>query len=336
MTQARQARRGSRRPGPPIDAPAASQPADEAHEPAEDRRAATCDDEGPVRRIERRRDRLTERRPAAVGKIESEQDAMTHADDGRDAEARSRVARRRRQARGGGPSRRGRGRGRSRGPPQPIDPKSHSPRKSTSPIVSSRSGDEEEAEGDGGQRHHPLDLVEDLARLGLGQVDMGSDEALAGPNVAPSCSRIPGGWPLDPAETPSLPTGSPRSGRPAPFVGSSGCTLPPVLVRPDSSSAGYSRSPAKPARGGVSAGTLRGMRTLTTAEILSIGSELTVGETRDTNAGDLARALTDRGVVVVRITAMPDDLAAVRDAFLAALAAGRPRRLDGRPRTHAR
>ncbi|HEV2005992.1 MAG TPA: molybdopterin-binding protein [Candidatus Limnocylindrales bacterium] len=62
------------------------------------------------------------------------------------------------------------------------------------------------------------------------------------------------------------------------------------------------------------------MRTLTTAEILSIGSELTVGETRDTNAGDLARALTERGVVVVRITALPDDQGAVRDAFLAALA----------------
>jgi nicotinamide-nucleotide amidase len=61
------------------------------------------------------------------------------------------------------------------------------------------------------------------------------------------------------------------------------------------------------------------MRTLTTAEILSIGTELTVGETRDTNAGDLARALTERGVVVVRITALPDDLAAVRDAFLAGL-----------------
>jgi nicotinamide-nucleotide amidase len=62
------------------------------------------------------------------------------------------------------------------------------------------------------------------------------------------------------------------------------------------------------------------MRSLTTAEILSIGSELTVGETRDTNAGDLARALTERGVEVVRMTALPDDLATVRDAFLAGLA----------------
>jgi len=61
------------------------------------------------------------------------------------------------------------------------------------------------------------------------------------------------------------------------------------------------------------------MRPVHTAELLSIGSELTVGETRDTNAGELARALTDRGVEVVRMTALPDDLPAVRGAFEAAL-----------------
>jgi nicotinamide-nucleotide amidase len=61
------------------------------------------------------------------------------------------------------------------------------------------------------------------------------------------------------------------------------------------------------------------MEPLRTAELLSIGTELTVGETRDTNAGDLARELTDRGVVVGRITALPDDLAAVTEAFAIAL-----------------
>jgi nicotinamide-nucleotide amidase len=61
------------------------------------------------------------------------------------------------------------------------------------------------------------------------------------------------------------------------------------------------------------------MQPLRTAELLSIGTELTVGETRDTNAGDLARELTDRGVVVGRITALPDDLAAVSGAFRDAL-----------------
>lgn len=61
------------------------------------------------------------------------------------------------------------------------------------------------------------------------------------------------------------------------------------------------------------------MDPLRTAELLSIGTELTVGETRDTNAGDLARDLTQRGVVVGRISALPDDLAAVTAGFEEAL-----------------
>lgn len=61
------------------------------------------------------------------------------------------------------------------------------------------------------------------------------------------------------------------------------------------------------------------MTPLLTAELVSIGTELTVGETRDTNAGDLARELTARGVIVGRISALPDDLEAVTDAFRAAL-----------------
>ena len=61
-------------------------------------------------------------------------------------------------------------------------------------------------------------------------------------------------------------------------------------------------------------------RRLMRAEILSIGSELLAGETRDTNAGELARALTGRGVRVDRIQALPDDLPAVAGGFRAALA----------------
>jgi competence/damage-inducible protein CinA-like protein len=56
-------------------------------------------------------------------------------------------------------------------------------------------------------------------------------------------------------------------------------------------------------------------RRLLTAELLSIGTELTVGETRDTNAGELARSLTDRGVRVTRLTAVPDDLEVVTGVF---------------------
>ncbi len=60
-------------------------------------------------------------------------------------------------------------------------------------------------------------------------------------------------------------------------------------------------------------------RRLLIAELLSIGTELTVGETRDTNAGELAHALTDRGVRVTRLTALPDDLGDVAAAFRSGL-----------------
>jgi nicotinamide-nucleotide amidase len=57
------------------------------------------------------------------------------------------------------------------------------------------------------------------------------------------------------------------------------------------------------------------LRPLRTAALLSVGSELLVGETRDTNSGDLARELAGRGVEVVRTTALPDRLKVVADAF---------------------
>src|SRR5947209_859043 len=60
-------------------------------------------------------------------------------------------------------------------------------------------------------------------------------------------------------------------------------------------------------------------RTIVAAELLSIGSELTTGETRDTNAGELARALSGRGVTVLRIQALPDELETVSAAFAGAL-----------------
>ncbi|MCU0506182.1 MAG: molybdopterin-binding protein [Chloroflexi bacterium] len=62
-------------------------------------------------------------------------------------------------------------------------------------------------------------------------------------------------------------------------------------------------------------------RPLRSAELLAVGSELTNGETRDTNGGELAAALAAEGVSVRRISALPDDLAAVTAAFRGALAA---------------
>jgi nicotinamide-nucleotide amidase len=60
-------------------------------------------------------------------------------------------------------------------------------------------------------------------------------------------------------------------------------------------------------------------RPILTVGLLSVGSELTVGDTKDTNAPELAHELTARGVRVTGIHALPDDLATVRGAFGAAL-----------------
>jgi nicotinamide-nucleotide amidase len=60
-------------------------------------------------------------------------------------------------------------------------------------------------------------------------------------------------------------------------------------------------------------------RPVLSAELLSIGSELTAGETRDTNAGELARHLTTSGVRIARLQGLPDDLEVVTDAIRAAL-----------------
>src|SRR4051795_4558982 len=56
------------------------------------------------------------------------------------------------------------------------------------------------------------------------------------------------------------------------------------------------------------------------AELLAVGTELVVGETRDTNSGDLARWLTELGVEVARSSALPDRLDVVTSAIRDALA----------------
>ena len=62
-------------------------------------------------------------------------------------------------------------------------------------------------------------------------------------------------------------------------------------------------------------------RPIRTAILLAVGSELTVGETRDTNSGDLARTLSREGVDVLWVTAIPDRLPTVVAALRGALAA---------------
>src|SRR5450755_1744476 len=60
-------------------------------------------------------------------------------------------------------------------------------------------------------------------------------------------------------------------------------------------------------------------RSLRSAEILAVGAELTVGETRDTNSGEIARSLTEAGVAIARIDVLPDRLRVVAGTFRAAL-----------------
>jgi nicotinamide-nucleotide amidase len=60
-------------------------------------------------------------------------------------------------------------------------------------------------------------------------------------------------------------------------------------------------------------------RSLLTAELLAVGTELTVGETTDTNSGELARSLVAHGAAVARIANLPDDLEVVVDALRVAL-----------------
>ncbi len=62
-------------------------------------------------------------------------------------------------------------------------------------------------------------------------------------------------------------------------------------------------------------------RVLGTAELLAVGSELTNGETRETNGGELARSLSLHGVGVRGVLALPDNLALVTSAIGEALAA---------------
>jgi nicotinamide-nucleotide amidase len=65
----------------------------------------------------------------------------------------------------------------------------------------------------------------------------------------------------------------------------------------------------------------RPTRPLHTAILLAVGSEITAGETRDTNSGDLARSLAESGVDVAWITALPDRLDTVSTALSDALSA---------------
>ncbi len=54
-------------------------------------------------------------------------------------------------------------------------------------------------------------------------------------------------------------------------------------------------------------------------ELVTIGNELLLGLTLDTNAAEFATALTEAGVRLVRTTTVADDGSAIRDAVIGAL-----------------
>jgi nicotinamide-nucleotide amidase len=62
-------------------------------------------------------------------------------------------------------------------------------------------------------------------------------------------------------------------------------------------------------------------RPIHAAVLLAVGSELTTGETRDTNSGDIARWLGEMGVEVLWVSSLPDRLETVTRALRDALAA---------------
>lgn len=58
---------------------------------------------------------------------------------------------------------------------------------------------------------------------------------------------------------------------------------------------------------------------MTSIELLTIGTELLLGLTVDTNSAEIGRALSSAGLTVVRRTSVSDDAAAIRDGASAAL-----------------
>lgn len=60
-------------------------------------------------------------------------------------------------------------------------------------------------------------------------------------------------------------------------------------------------------------------RPIVTAELLAVGTELTVGETTDTNSGEIARSLVAHGVSITRVSDLPDHQPTLVEAMGAAL-----------------
>ena len=163
------------------------------------------------------------------------------------------------------------------------------------------------------ERRDPADLAGDRTGLGLGQFDVGHDEGdrriASRADLVAQAGRRPLRRPAGGAAAipPGGGAGAAAARRPAAGSaggGRSGSRAGRVRIVQGSAPGRFGRGgsgsmiaapPSRPPcrrRTRYAATTMPAFerRRLLTAELLSIGTELTVGETRDTNAGELARA----------------------------------------------
>jgi nicotinamide-nucleotide amidase len=159
---------------------------------------------------------------------------------------------------------------------------------------------------------------------GVGASAGGDDSGLdAAPAAASPPSAGAGGSVRSVGSVPASPSGSSGSGGVG--IGSSRGSAPSVRtvgppMIPATTLFGITRyRPGHYSRPMATGPTDPAAHPIRTAELLSIGTELTVGDTRDTNAGELARSLTAHGVEVLRMTALPDREDTVRAAFAGGL-----------------
>ena len=301
----------------------------QAREQADDRECTESHGDGGDQRthagLDRTEDVVAEASPGLVREVESKHDANDHRQDKAEAERSGKLAP---ACAEGSQNRRSRDRDRqlkaeqdapTKRPEEPVAHEEHGADRHED------ADEEEHPENDPGGEGEPRDLRRDPGEFGLSQRDVGAHEPYGGASGGPDlltktgwltagCGGIAARKIVQGAASGhSLVHGTGfgsyqrHSGFPA--------NGPGERARPTiTSSASYPAAMNEPAYTSAPSGTGT-RRILRTAELLSIGTELTVGDTRDTNAGELAHDLSGRGVQMGRLTAVPDRLEVVSEAF---------------------
>ena len=180
--------------------------------------------------------------------------------------------------------------------------------------------DEDEAgRRDAAERERPQDLALDLVGLGPREVDVGADDADRGGRAVGRELREAGRRaPRRAGRALSGLGRSGSSGRPPRWLGVSFGRPPEIIAAPDGPTRRVRSHHGRCERVATAARDARPRSSPRSS--WRVGTELTVGETTDTNSGELARSLVAHGVTVLRISNLPDDLAVVVDALRTALA----------------